>query len=50
MEKYVNNINDVLHYELNNEHKDFNSYSKGVIYFNGVNLDDKYIIKIQVFN
>jgi hypothetical protein len=53
MEKYVNNINNVLHYELNNEHNDFNSFSNGVIYFNGVNLDSEYIINnssIQLIN
>lgn len=45
MEKYVTNINNVLHYKLNNEEKDFNSYKNGVIHFNGVNLNYEYIIE-----
>jgi len=43
MEKYIFEINKILNYDLNQEEKNYEDYSNGVICFNGVNLSHKYI-------
>jgi len=43
MEKYIFEINKILNYDLNQEEKEYENYSNGVICFNGVNLSYEYI-------
>jgi hypothetical protein len=45
MKKYVGKINEILNYELNDQHIDFSNYSKGLVQLNGDLLTFEYIIK-----
>jgi len=47
MKKYIDNINKILNYELNDNHINYDNYSNGVISFNDINLTIEFINKYK---